>query len=172
MLIFLFFCEWNTDLGYFQGESIMYLQQFNKGKIRFIHHIRLAQSQILQKTLISVYNHTLLLSSGPFFRGFATQTWGAFYNIQELHDLWKKESNDVYTANKWRWRNDPVKAKRRARYTQENVWPIQSAWKPITRWAAVHWGFFQRITWNIAFEFSHKDRTVWELTSKNGHTNW
>lgn len=89
-LIFLFFCEWNTNLGYFQGEIIMDLQQLNKDKIWFIHHIRLAQSEVLQKPLISVYNHSLLLSSGPFFRSFATQIWEAFYNIQELHDLWEQ----------------------------------------------------------------------------------
>lgn len=31
--------EWNTNLGYFQGEIIMYLQQFNQDKIRFIRYI-------------------------------------------------------------------------------------------------------------------------------------
>lgn len=28
-----FFCEWNTNLGYFQGEIIVYPQQFNQDKI-------------------------------------------------------------------------------------------------------------------------------------------
>lgn len=152
----------------FKVTSLCIFSNSMKIKILFIHHIMLAQSQTLQKPFIFVYSSSLLLSSGPFFRSFATQTWEAFYNV--LHDLWKRKV--MMSANKWRWRNDPVKAKITARYPQENVWPFQSTRKPGTKWAAVQWGFFQRITWDIPLEPSHKDRTIWKLTSENGHTNW
>jgi len=70
-----FFCDWNTNLGYFQVRSLCIPS--NSIKIKsdlYITLVRVPQGQILQKLLIYVYSYSLLLNSSPFFRRFATQT--------------------------------------------------------------------------------------------------